>query len=164
MPNAGDLVRAVDIPVVEYISKSGSESVTSSTVLQNDDHLTTTLPVGVWRITAILTVAGATAGDVKTAWTNTGTMTAIGRSGWGPAVSNASGVDTSMHARASTLTASFVYGCEPATSAAILEELLLDVTVEGVLTLQWAQNTSSGTATTLSTSSRMFITPVEAAS
>jgi hypothetical protein len=164
VPNAGDLVRAVDIPTVTYINKSAAESVTSSTTLQNDDHLTETLPVGVWRVTAILTVGGATAGDVKTAWTNTGTMTAIARSGWGPAVSNAAGTDTTMHARASTLTASFVYGTEPGTSAAVLEELLLDVTVEGVLTLQWAQNTSSGTATTLSTSSRMFLTPVEAAS
>jgi hypothetical protein len=161
---AGKLARAADVNVPTYISKSGSESVTSSTTLQNDDHLTVTLPVGVWRITAILTVAGATAGDVKTAWTNTGTITAIGRSGWGPAASNAAGTDTTMHARASTLTASFVYGCEPGTSAAILEELLLDVTVEGVLTLQWAQNASSGTATTLSTSSRMFITKVEAES
>lgn len=167
MPNAGDLVRAVDIPVTEYINKSGSESVTSSTVLQSDDHLTTSLAVGQWRIQTYLTATGAAAGDIRVAWTNTGTMSATGRACFGPGSANTDVTGAANNAHrdtANTLTANVIYGTDGSNSSAINEDLLIDVTVAGTLTLQWAQGTSSGTATTLSTSSRMYITPVEAAS
>lgn len=168
MPNAGDLVRAVDIPVTEYINKSGSESVTSSTVLQSDDHLTTSLAVGQWRIQIYLTATGAASpGDIRVAWTNTGTMTAIARSCFGPGSANTDVTGAANNAHrdtAQTFTANVIYGTDGTNSSAIHEDLLIDVTVAGTITLQWAQGTSSGTATTLSTSSRMYITPVEAAS
>lgn len=157
---AGALGRATDVRVPTYITKAASESVTSSTTLQDDDHLFVTLTPGQWWIELILTATGATAGDIKTAWANTGTITALGRSCWGPQAGTTDVTNTAMVARAATLTASIPYGLET-TTAAILEKLLLDVTVEGQLTLQWAQNASSGTATTLSTSSRMKIEKVE---
>lgn len=163
MPNAGDLVRASDIPTVTYLSKSASESVTSSTTLQDDDHLFTTLAVGTYWVDLVLTATGG-AGDIKTAWTNTGTMSVIGRSVLGPTVSSADVSNGSMNSRGVTFTSNQSFATDGTNSSAIYERLLVDVTVEGTIQLQWAQATSSGTATQLSTSSRMLITPVEAAS
>jgi hypothetical protein len=161
---AGKLARAADVNVPSYISKSGSESVTSSTTLQDDDHFTVTLPVGTYWIELVLTATGAAAGDIKTAWTNTGTTTVIGRSVLGPTVGAADVSAASMNSRGVTFTSNQSFGTDGTNSSHIHEWLLIDVTVEGVLTLQWAQAASSGTATTLSTSSRMLITKVEASS
>ena len=164
MPNAGDLIRAADVSVPTYISKAGSESVTSSTTLQDDDHLTLTLAVGTYWVELVLTATGAAAGDIKTAWTSTGTMSVIGRSVLGPTVGAADVSAGLVNARGVTFTSNQSFATDGTNSSHIHEWLLIDVTVEGVLTLQWAQAASSGTATTLSTSSRMLITKVEASS
>lgn len=162
MPNAGDLVRASDINIPTYLSKSASESVTSSTTLQDDDHLFTTLAVGTYWVDLVLTATGG-AGDIKTAWTNTGTMSVVGRSVLGPTVAETDVSVAEMNSRGVTFTSNQSFATDGTNSSAIFERLLIDVTVEGSLQLQWAQAASSGTATTLSTSSRMLIIKVEAA-
>lgn len=167
MPLAGQVVKASDIPSITYDHKAAAESVTSSTTLQNDDDLSVTLPVGAWRVTAILTVSAtsATNGDLRTAWTNTGTMSTIGRSCFGPGAATTDAAGNANNATrmvATTLTANMSYGIDGTSSSAIIEELLIEVTAEGVLTLQWAQQTSSATSTTLSTSCRIFLTPLTA--
>jgi hypothetical protein len=165
VPLAGQVVKASDIPSIAWDNKAAAESVTNSTTLQNDDDFSIALPVGTWRITAILTVSGAAAGDVRVAWTNTGTMSAVGRSCIGPgqATTDAAGnANNATRMVATTLTAQMIYGTDGTSSSAIIEELVLEVTAEGVLTMQWAQGTSSGTSTTLSTSCRFFRTPLAA--
>lgn len=160
MPLAGELLDVTDFVVPQYIRKAASESVTSSATLQNDDDLLAALPVGIWRVQLWLTATGATAGDIKTTWTTTGTMTGIGRSCLGPNLSTTTNLDGGILLGGFALTSTVNYGLSAANHA-IHEDLLLDVSVAGTLQLQWAQQTSSGTATTLSTSSRMYITQVE---
>jgi len=160
MPLAGEFVDVTDIVVTQYIRKAATESVTSSTTLQDDDDLFAALPVGIWRVQLWLTVTGATAGDIKTTWTTTGTISGIGRSCLGPNISTTSNLDGGILLGGFALTSTVNYGLS-ATNHAIHEDLLVDVSVTGTLQLQWAQVASSATATTLSTSSRMYITQAE---
>jgi hypothetical protein len=160
MPSAGDIIDVGDFIVPKFIHKAASESVTSSTTLQDDDDLTVDLPVGTWRVQVWLTATGATGGDIKVSWTNTGTMSVIGRSCLGPNLSTTSNLDGGILLSATTFGASVEYGLSSANHA-INEDLLIDVSVAGSIQMRWAQVASSGTATTLSTSSRMYITQVE---
>lgn len=160
MPSAGEIVDVSDIIVTKFIRKASTESVTSSTTMQDDDDLFVDLPVGLWRIELWLTATGATGGDIKTTWTTTGTMTAVGRSCLGPNISTTSNLDGGILLGGFALTSTVNYGLSAANHA-IHEDLLIDVSVTGTLQLQWAQVASSGTSTTLSTSSRMFISQVE---
>jgi hypothetical protein len=160
MPNAGEIVDAADSIVGKFIRKQATESVTSSTTMQDDDDLLAELPVGIWRVQIWLTATGATGGDIKTTWTNTGTMSIIGRSCLGPNVSTTSNLDGGILLGGFAFTSTVNYGLSAANHA-IYEDLLIEVSVAGEIQLQWAQVASSGTSTTLSTSSRMYITQVE---
>lgn len=155
---AGDDIDASHINdrTMFYIAKAGAESVTSSTTYQDDDDLAVTLPVGVWRVQVFLSASGLSAAGLKTQWTTTGTITGIGRLCHGPA-ETATPASGDARMVSTGLGNSMIYGL---TSAGVYEDLLVEVTVSGVLQLQWAQNASNGTATTLSTASRMFITQV----
>jgi hypothetical protein len=160
MPSAGDIIDAGDVIVPKFIAKAATESVTSSTTMQDDDDLFVDLPVGVWRIQLWLTATGATGGDIKTTWTTTGTMSTIGRSCLGPNVSTTSNLDGGILLGGFAISSTVNYGLSAANHA-IHEDILIEVSVTGTLQLQWAQVASSGTSTTLSTSSRMYITQVE---
>lgn len=159
---AGEFVDENDINdrVMKYISKAASETVTSSTALQNDDDLFATLTPGVWRIELRLTATGVSGGDLAVAWSNTGTMTAVGRTCHGPGETTADTDDGTAGMTGRALTSTVAYGIT-AVAAGVMEDLLIEVTATGVLQLRWAQATSNVTGTTLSASSRMFITKVE---
>lgn len=157
---AGNIVDAADIAVPYYLAKATSESVTSSTAFQNDDDFVLALPVGVWRVELRLTVSGPSASDLKVTWTNTGTMALIGRSVVGPSTATTDTTSGLAKFQALALGSSGTYGTDGSNSASVWEDLLIEVTVAGTLTMQWAQN-GSGTATTLSASSRVFLTKVE---
>lgn len=162
---AGEKVRASDIRTVRVISKAGTESVTSSTTLQDDDDLVVALEAGKsYRVTLILTVSsgGAEAADIKVAWSFTGTATKAVRSLFGPETAMTDATATLMRWSATALTSSVTYGIDAGAATAIVEDVVLeDLTVAGTLQLQWAQNSSSGTATTLSNSSRIIVEQVD---
>lgn len=163
MPLAGEIIDASDIIVPKYIKKAASQSVTSSITPVNDADLAVALPVGVWRVEARLTATGhATAGDLRVVWANTGTMSFLARSCLGPAALTTDATDGGMQSSGRSITTEVVYGVAGSTVAAkIWEDIFVNVTVAGTLTLQWAQGTSSGTATTLGTSSMLIMTQVE---
>ncbi len=158
---AGAKVRASDIRTVQSKSKAATESVTSSTTLQDDDDLFMDLEAGKsYRVWLILTVAsgGAEAADIKTSWTFAGTATKVGRCVWGLGISSTA-TDDSAFSKSSgvAIGASVSYGIDAGQAAACYESLILeDVTVAGRLQLQWAQVASNATATVLSTTSRVF--------
>lgn len=160
MALAGEIVDAADIIVGRYIRKPATESVTSSSSIQDDDDLFADLSVGVWRVQIWLTVTGATSGDFKTTWGNTGTMSGLGRSCLGPNISTTSNLDGGILLGGFALSSTVNYGMS-ADNHAIHEDLLLDVSVAGRIQLRWAQRVGDATPTTLSTSSRMYITQVE---
>lgn len=158
---AGQRIRAGDIPLLLVKQKAGTESVTSSTTMQNDDDLFLDLEPGLYWVWLIATATGisASAQDIKTTWTTTGTITIIGRGVLGPQEGTTDNSNTAMRHQALSGSSSPSFGMTT-TATAINEWLLVECTVAGRLQLQWAQQTSNGTATTLSASSRLLCLPV----
>jgi hypothetical protein len=166
---AGEDILATDITevTVKYINKPGNESVTSSTTLQNDDDFVVTLQPGTYNIRLILHWMGASvaaaAGDIQTAWTNTGTMTLLSRTGLGGGTNFVSATEMPVRLQGAALATALTWQGNATNSNTLIEELLITVTVAGNLQLQWAQHTTpSATATTVTTRSVMYITNVEA--
>lgn len=156
---AGQKVRASDFRSVRVKSKAAAESVTSSTTLQNDDDLVIpTLEVGKsYSVWAFLAASGAAAGDIKTSWSWAGTATKFSRSCLGPTTGTTDITNTSMRAARHGAATAIPYGLDGSLESLIMEQLTIEtVTVAGSLQLQWAQNTSSGTASTLNTTSRIL--------
>ncbi|MEU0716846.1 hypothetical protein ABZ498_06645 [Streptomyces lavendulocolor] len=145
----------------QTVYKTADESVTSSATLQNDNHLLVSLAANAeYIITVRLAANGASSGDIKTAWTfPAGTTTQ--RFCRGPAVSSATTTaDTTV--RASGITNGHLveinYGVFTTGQQSYIEETLYVFTsgTAGTGQLQWAQNVSSATATTVEEGS--FIT------
>lgn len=159
---AGEVILAEDIQVPGFIRKPTATALTSNTTLTADPDLTVFLPVGDWRIDVYLTVTGAAAADIKVnyAWTGTATISRQGF-GPGPASTDVNDAETGVF-QGIAFSSSLIYGTSTAGSRAsgIHENLLVEVTVAGTLTLQWAQNASSATATNVTGSSKMFVTQV----
>lgn len=140
-----------------YIVKSANETVTSSTTLQTDDELVTpTLAVGVWSIRGSFVMSTVTA--VKIAWISTGTIVGNRRC-MGPGSSATTAEDNStIRWPSSGITTANVYGYRSGTlQYHILEFGIFTVSVAGTLAVQWAQNVSSGTATTMHSTSHLEI-------
>lgn len=149
--------------VPQRVIKSTNQTVTSSTTLVNDSELFLDLVAGhTYRISLNVIGGGATAGDIKIGWTTSGTMSMVGtRLCTGPGVSTATTADTTARVSAfGTLTTAFAYGTDSTLQSGINEEFLLTVTANGRLTMQWAQNASSGTASTVGAGSWLMATPV----
>ncbi len=160
MALAGKRVRTSDITPRYFISKAANETVTSSTAMQDDDDFVgIALEAGKYYwITAILHASGAAAGDVKVGWTTTATISDTGRSCIGPSTGTAD-VTASAVMRCSNhaYTTAIAYGIDGAASTCIMEHLRFYCDVAGTLTMQWAQNTSNATGTTLSAASYLTI-------
>lgn len=154
---AGSKARASDIRPVKVISKAVAETVTSSTALQDDDDFSIDLEVGKsYVVRAYLSVTGATGGDVKVAWSNGATVTKSSRHCLGPQTGTTDATNTAMRSTRHGIASSVPYGVDGTNESAVFETLQIeDVTVAGTLTMQWAQNASSGTATTMGTTSRI---------
>lgn len=163
---AGRLVGAVSGTLVKH--KPSTESVTSSTTLQNDDDLFIDLTPGMWRIElfahAACTVAADTV-DILSAWSNTGTMTSWARSCMGPGPSSVNTYGDSaaagsgiMHFNGHALGSSILYGITDDGSSIIHEDLLLEVAAAGRLQWKWAQNASNATPVTVSAAGRIYVT------
>ena len=163
---AGEDILASDIKIPKYIPKSGAESVTSSATLQDDDDFVVSLTPGDYRIQLYLHWSGASvgsgAGDIQTAWSTTGTITLLGRGVIGGGTSFASVVDMTVRMQGLAIGTACSFQGNASNSNLLIEDLLITVTATGNLQFQWAQATSSGTATTVQTASRMYITEMEA--
>jgi hypothetical protein len=142
-----------------YVRKAATTGRASTTTLADDPHLTFSLAAsGVYELRAYLAAAGAAAGDFKTAWNVTGAASGgshTTRSTHGPttAVTDSTAATALRTSRHSLATAA-AYGVDGTNTSAIQEQMVLDTTPgSGTVTLQWAQNASSATSTTLSTDS-----------
>lgn len=160
----GDL-SVTGIGQTRYVKKTADESVTSSTTLQNDDALVVSLAANAeYELTLYLAVNGSAAGDVKTAWSMPASTTGQ-RFEFGPDTSSAtSSAGTAV--RASCLTDGFAteinYGTFATGQQSFIMEVLYITTAgtSGNAQLQWAQNASSATATTVEAGSYLKITRV----
>lgn len=130
--------------------KTSTEAVTSSTALQNDDNLVLAVVAsGVYVVRWGLRMDGAAAGDFKYAFTGPAgaAMTWESRGLAAADASNVAAITTDVAAIGTTVT----HGClgTGTTTRAAGTGLLIVSATAGNLTLQWAQGTSSGTATNL---------------
>jgi hypothetical protein len=147
------------------IVKSADETVTSSTTLQNDDELVFALAASaVYKIDGAISVAGATAGDIKTAFTvptsATGNVEFIG------ATVAASGSDNWSRALNIVDFVTPDFGTFGTLGVATFQPVLIKGAIftagsSGNLTFQWAQNASSGTATTVGKGSWITVTRIQ---
>ena len=128
--------------------------------LPDDAELKIYLPVGFWRIELFLGVDGTLAGDIKVDWVWTGTNAGVSaRMVLGPQVPSTDNTAAGMRSTGPhTLSSAVGYGQDPAVPTLIREDLILDVTGEGTLTMRWAQNTSNATATSVLAGSRLYAT------
>lgn len=166
-PLAGEIVRTSHYPKVRAIKKAANESVTSSTTLQNDDDFSfDVLADRTYLVHLSAIVTGATAGDVKFAWALTGGAALLGgRHVQGPQLATTDVTATSMRSSgAHAETTSVSYGVDGSAGSTIVEEFLVETTTlgtDGTVTLQWAQQASSGTGTTMNANSWLTITEVD---
>lgn len=145
-----------DIFNQSLIIKAAPETVTSSTALQDDNDFSTVLGVGTWLIWLWAHVSGVEAGDIDMRWDFDGTGT-IYRSSVGPTEAMTDRESCSMVMRGNVYDTEQRYGIDTTGSTVIKEELCVVVTIAGTLKLRWAQGTSNGTGTELTTASRMWI-------
>ena len=137
--------------LTQYISKAADESVTSSTTLQNDDHFTLTATANtVYIIELFLYLeAGGGSGNFKFAWTlpsgTHDTMQLV------EGAANTVLVRFSENIASGTEFGGFTYASGVATKITSLVTL----TTGGTVTLQWAQGSSNGTASTIGANSWM---------
>lgn len=137
-------------------TKTANETVTSSTTLQNDDALTVTLDANsVYRVYMVLLMAGITAGEIKTSWTVPAGATGF-KNCMGPGSDSTSrdGAAATMRYGVHTFTTAVNYGVNDAANFVhAVEQGVVTTTTGGTFVLQWAQQASSATASTIAAGS-----------
>lgn len=161
-PLSGDPILASDLVTPSYIVKSGSETVNNSATLQNDNDLFVDLPIGVFRVEAILHYTTNTAADLSVAWTTTGTITSLARTILGPSQGMADVTDHTIRHQGLAIGSGSAIGGNTSATNITREDLLVDVSVAGRLQLQWAQRVANASDTILTAASRLIITELEA--
>lgn len=143
------------------VVKATTETLASNTTLQNDDELFLDLAAGrTYEVEAHLGIAGDVAGDIKVAWSTTGSITLLAfRDCLGPALATANISDTTVRTGQSTLGTTVSYGTAAGTGR-VRESFVVSCTAAGRLQLQWAQNTSNAVVSSVGSGSFLIATPV----
>lgn len=145
-------------PNTTWISKSANENVTNSTTLQNDDHFAFTVATGAfYTLEGYLVVDGAVGGDLKLDFT----LPAGASMHWTNFGNNTGGVTQYNIATQAASVARAVSGNGGTASASLQPKGYVNIGgTAGTLQLRWAQNTLSGTASTIYASSWMKLTRI----
>lgn len=128
--------------------KTSTESVTSSVTVQNDDQLVVALAANSsYHVQASILYDGATAGDIRIAWTGPSGATINGQLTGNPF--NNTGFTDCRILPYTAFAAEEQFGAlgTGTTSVVFFNGLVAIGSTAGNLQLQWAQGTSSGTAT-----------------
>lgn len=142
---------------VKAVRKTADESVTSSTVYQSDDHLLFAIAANeTWVADFMLIVTGDTSGDIRTQFTVPAGAT-VSVAGFGPAAgATASAYDGIWFGDAATGVFGQSGTLVTATMPLFLRVIVANGATAGNVTLQWAQGTSSGTATVVKAGSSLI--------
>jgi hypothetical protein len=161
---AGNVLAAADLNARAplYVVKQATESVTSSTTLQNDDELVLTLLANrTYYVKVCLYVTGAAAGDVKVDWVLGTVANTPLRFQSGPDTSTSGVGATTVRKTVNGMTTAVPYGLDGSIGSAIVEEFIVQCTTSNAsLQMRWAQNGSSGTATQVQAGSFILATPI----
>lgn len=149
---------ANDVPNI--VNKAAVTTITSNTTLTNDAELQNiAIGVGTWEIEFELWVTGITAGNFKTDWSFTGTLTGTPqRACFGPSSASVAAPNalTSLQAQVVAYNVANVYGINSTTIPAIITEKCpnLVCSVAGNLAIRVAQNALSATSTVIAIGSK----------
>ena len=144
-----------------YVRKTADESVTSSTTLQNDDHLLYTIgATGTYVADVFLfaTSAANAAGDLNVGWSfPTGTLH-YGGAGLGLGLASGNDGTVTPPGLLSATSGTSVLGFGLSTSTLIITiRAILIATATGTLQFMWCQNSSNANASTLKSGSHMTV-------
>ncbi len=146
-----------------FVRKTADESVTSSAVLQNDDHLFYSIAATgtyVIDLNLIATSAANAAGDLSVAFTfPTGTFYAFGHGLDTSLASSSIGTINAGGGVVTSGTAIALYGLSTSVTFINIKGLFI-ATATGTLQFQWAQQASNANASTLKTGSFMTVKQV----
>jgi hypothetical protein len=146
---AGDPISAAKLNDGQWhcIIKQSTETVTSSTTLQDDDELVVPLEANAtYHCVFLLAMGGVSAADV-----NTDYSFPSGATGYkfcqGPQIGSADRANTAMVSATHNLDTDRNYGTTSTTSVPAMIEhvVVVNGSVAGNLTLRWAQNASNAT-------------------
>jgi hypothetical protein len=134
----------------QHVTKAANESVTSSIVIQDDNHLFLTVSANVtYLLESFISYTGATAGDMVYGFSGpTGSVLTYCSDGLGNAAASATdNVSRNLQSLGLFTTSA---GCVTGSTCVTLPKGLLQVgSTSGILRLRWAQGTASATATTI---------------
>lgn len=142
------------------VRKTADESVTSSTTLQDDDHLF--FPIGVseaWAFEFIVFYTGDAAGDIQFAITVPAGFSLLRWSFLGLSPSLATLPNTTLLYPAITASGtanSFAGTVTGADTMALIKGIVVNGATSGNVKLQWAQNSSNASATTVRSGSYLI--------
>lgn len=160
MVTVGEPIYAGDALPLAAAMKASSTARASTTTVADDPDLALTLGPGTWDIAVRLRYNGDSGADLKVRYGLSG-VTAVTRECVGPPVASTDVNSTSVNMASFGTSTEVVYGCESTSSNAVLREwIVVTVATAGTITLQWAQNSTSTTATTVLSGSRMIATRI----
>lgn len=154
-----DLLNAM-IPQTVY--KTAHTDRASTITVSDDPDLQVQLPVGVHFVEMYLMAGGTLAGDIKTVWRTSGSMSGL-KTVLGPSstASNANADQITMRDGTHGFGTEILYsGVRDGTGLlfGVVEWAVVTVTTAGTLALQWAQGTSSTAASRIAAGSLMRVT------
>ncbi len=143
------------------VIKAADEAVTSSTVLQDDNELTFAIGANeTWYFRAVLHARGATTGDIKVGVTAPAGATKryYGAGNSGGTTGGSGNLALASQTTDGLTLASFETMASDATfdTAIVMEGVVSNGSTAGSVTIQWAQATSSATATTVLAKSTLW--------
>lgn len=140
-----------------FVRKTADESVTSSTTKQDDDHLLLAIAANEsWVVDFNIIFSGSNAGDLKCSLTvPSGATGVVG--GLGTDTTATGNVGDVRFFATSTFTEEHFFACNSTSvfTIAVLKALVINSSNAGNIQFQWAQVTSSGTATTVRANSHL---------
>lgn len=149
-------INGYDVQAAKSIDQS---SPASTTTLFDDTQMALALPAaGTYVVEAMFIASSASATpEIKIAWAYTGTLTNGYRGGIGPSTAStdplgatAQGIRAAAAgATSAAITSSTAYGLDGTNWSFIYEKGLVIVSTTGTLKVQWAQNVSNATVTTM---------------
>jgi hypothetical protein len=150
-----------DLADFQFVRKTATETVTSSTTLQDDDHLTVALEANTtYEFDGALYLTGSDAGDIKIAFTvPAGAAVMWGAVGLATTAAGIVGDASLSWFNVSGSARSFANGAGTGSVVFVRGVVRVGATA-GDLHLQWAQNTSDGTATSMWADSNLIVREV----
>ena len=139
---------------------SSTQSLTSSTTLQGGFSIAGLVANAYYVAHVNAVVGGNSGGDVKAAWSYSGTLANSSRFFCAPQAATTDHTNTAVHRRAvsSDITTELAGGLDGSTDMWLEDKVIIKTSTTGTLAWKWAQNTSNASQTVVKTGSSIVLT------